>query len=133
MNFNYKDQIPHSFERIRRAARAVSAHAASRADALDREGGFPAKDVVHCHEAGLLSAPLPLHIGGNGLDDPGMEPVLLDVLAEIGRGSLALGRIYEGHVNALSLILRYAAAPVRDRLAADARAGHLFGVWNTQP
>ncbi|WP_375409184.1 acyl-CoA dehydrogenase family protein, partial [uncultured Methylobacterium sp.] len=70
---------------------------------------------------------------GIGLDEPGTEPVLLDVLAQVGRGSLALGRIYEGHVNALSLVLRYAKGPVRDRLAADARAGHLFGVWNTQP
>lgn len=133
MNFVVTDQIPHSSERIRRASRAVSSLAASRADALDRDGGFPAEDVAHCHAVGLLVAPLPHHLGGAGLDEPGMELLLLDVLAQVGRGSLALGRIYEGHVNALSLVLRYAKGPVIDRLAADALAGHLFGVWNTQP
>lgn len=119
-------------ERIRTAARAVSALAASRAGALDREGAFPAEDVADCHAAGLLVAPLPPPLGGIGLEAPGREALLLDVLAQIGRGSLPLGRLYEGHVNALSLILRHACPPVRDRLAADARAGHLFGVWNTQ-
>lgn len=133
MNFLVPDRIEAGPARIRAAARAVSRLAAERADALDRTGGFPAQDVAHCHEAGLLAAPLPMALGGAGLDAPTMAPVLLDVLAEVGRGSLALGRLYEGHVNALSLILRYASESVLARLAADVRAGHLFGVWNTQP
>ncbi|WP_244479863.1 acyl-CoA dehydrogenase family protein [Methylobacterium sp. Leaf94] len=119
--------------RIQAAARAVADRAGERADALDRDGGFPAEDIAHAHRAGLLAAPLPVALGGAGLDAPAMAPVLADVLAQIGRGSLALGRLYEGHVNALSLVLRYAAPAVIERLAGDVRAGHLFGVWNTQP
>lgn len=133
MNFIIQDPLATGPTRMGAAARAVSRFAAERAALLDRAGGFPAEDVVHSHEAGLLAAPLPEDLGGSGLDAPGMAPVLLDVLAQIGRGSLALGRLYEGHVNALSLILRYATPSVRDRLATDVRAGHLFGVWNTQP
>jgi alkylation response protein AidB-like acyl-CoA dehydrogenase len=133
MNFIAPDRTEAESLRIRTAARVVSRFAAERADALDRTGGFPARDVVECHEAGLLAAPLPVALGGSGLDAPAMAPVLLDVLAEVGRGSLALGRLYEGHVNALSLILRYASEPVLRRLVADIHAGHLFGVWNTQP
>lgn len=133
MNFIVQDATEISSIRIAAAARVVSRLAAERAGTLDRDGGFPVEDIAHCHEAGLLAAPLPEHLGGAGLDAPEMAPVLLDVLAQIGRGSLALGRLYEGHVNALSLILRYASLPVRERLAADVRAGHLFGVWNTQP
>ncbi|NEU12861.1 acyl-CoA/acyl-ACP dehydrogenase [Methylobacterium sp. BTF04] len=133
MNFVVQNRIATTSARVRAAARAVSRRAAERAGALDRDGGFPGEDVVHCHEAGLLAAPLPVALGGADLDTPAMAPVLLDVLAHVGRGSLALGRLYEGHVNALSLILRFASDPVRDRLAADVRAGHLFGVWNTQP
>ncbi|KQQ24846.1 acyl-CoA dehydrogenase [Methylobacterium sp. Leaf125] len=119
--------------RIQAAARAVADRAGERADALDRDGGFPAEDITHAHRAGLLAAPLPVALGGAGLDAPAMAPVLADVLAQIGRGSLALGRLYEGHVNALSLVLRYAEPAVMERLAGDVRAGHLFGVWNTQP
>jgi alkylation response protein AidB-like acyl-CoA dehydrogenase len=115
------------------AARRVAAIAAERASALDREGAFPTEDIAALRDAGLLVAPLPLVLGGSGLGEPGMAGVLLDVLIQIGRGSLPLGRLYEGHVNALLLVLRYADPSVRDRLAADARAGHLFGVWNTQP
>jgi alkylation response protein AidB-like acyl-CoA dehydrogenase len=133
MNFAFPDRIETGPARIRAAGRAVSRRAAERADALDREGGFPAEDVAHAHAAGLLTAPLPVALGGAGLDAPGMAPVLADLLAQIGRGSLALGRLYEGHVNALSLVLRYAEPAVAERLARDARAGHLFGVWNTQP
>ncbi len=119
--------------RIQAAARAVADRAGERADALDRDGGFPAEDIADAHRAGLLAAPLPVALGGAGLDAPALAPVLADVLAQVGRGSLALGRLYEGHVNALSLVLRYAAPAVIERLAADVRAGHLFGVWNTQP
>ncbi|WP_082503711.1 acyl-CoA dehydrogenase family protein [Methylobacterium sp. Leaf117] len=119
--------------RILAAARAVADRAGERADALDRAGGFPAEDVAHAYEAGLLAAPLPVSLGGAGLDAPERAPVLADVLARVGRGSLALGRLYEGHVNALLLILRYADPAVAERLAGDVRAGHLFGVWNTQP
>jgi alkylation response protein AidB-like acyl-CoA dehydrogenase len=133
MNFIAADRIETESVRIRAAARAVSRLAAERADALDRTGGFPARDVIDCHEAGLLAAPLPVALGGSGLDAPAMAPVLRDVLADVGRGNLALGRLYEGHVNALSLILRYAAEPVLRRLVDDIHAGHLFGVWNTQP
>ncbi|MCJ2033194.1 acyl-CoA dehydrogenase family protein [Methylobacterium sp. J-068] len=119
--------------RIGAAARAVSRLAAERAEALDRDGGFPAEDVAHAHAAGLLTAPLPVALGGAGLGAPAMAPVLAGLLAQIGRGSLALGRLYEGHVNALALVLRYAEPAVAERLARDVRAGHLFGVWNTQP
>ncbi|PIU13569.1 acyl-CoA dehydrogenase family protein, partial [Methylobacterium sp. CG08_land_8_20_14_0_20_71_15] len=51
----------------------------------------------------------------------------------VGYGSLALGRLYEGHVNALQLVALYGGPEQRERLFADARDGHLFGVWNTEP
>jgi alkylation response protein AidB-like acyl-CoA dehydrogenase len=113
-------------------ARAVAVLAGTHAASHDRPGGFPAEAIAELHRTGLLAAPLPTVLGGAGLSERGRVGTLLDVLAQVGRGSLALGRLYEGHVNALGLILSYATPAVRDRLAADARAGHLFGVWNTQ-
>ncbi len=91
------------------AARRVAALAAGRADAQDRDDGFPAEDVADLARAGLLAAPVPAAEGGAGL---GQEPGAADlaaVLRLVGLGSLALGRLYEGHVNALQLVARYAA------------------------
>ena len=113
------------------AARQVAVSAAARAGEQDRDDGFPAEDVAELARAGLLAAPIPADEGGAGL---GSEPDARDlarVLRLVGYGSLALGRIYEGHVNALQLVARYGTLMQAKRLVADARAGHLFGVWNT--
>lgn len=115
------------------AARTIAAAAAARADAQDHDGGFPQDDVADLARLGLLAAPVPVEKGGAGL---GTEPgagALAEVLRLVGYGSLALGRLYEGHVNAIQLIARYGTPDQRSRLFADARAGHLFGVWNTEP
>ena len=56
----------------------------------------------------------------------------LRLLYDVGRGSLPLGRIYEGHVNALELVARFATPAQRLRFHADAQAGRMFGVWNTE-
>lgn len=115
------------------AARQVAAVAAARAGDQDRDDGFPADDVADLARTGLLAAPIPAEEGGVGL---GTEPEAGDlaaVLRLIGYGSLALGRIYEGHVNALQLVARHGTSAQRARLFTDAREGHLFGVWNTDP
>ncbi|TXM73073.1 acyl-CoA dehydrogenase [Methylobacterium sp. WL12] len=111
----------------------LAASAVARAPAPDRHDSFPVEAMAALRGAGLLAAPLPEALGGAGLCTPAGTERLRDVLRGIGRGNLAVGRIYEGHVNALALVLRYGSDPVRARLAADARAGHLFGVWNTEP
>ena len=57
---------------------------------------------------------------------------LLEVFRRIGHASLPLGRLYEGHVNAVKLIFRY-GGPVQKALCArEVIAGQLFGVWNTE-
>ena len=112
-------------------ARQASITAAERAGAQDRDDGFPAEDVADLAQCGLLAAPVPSSDGGVGLgEEPGARK-LAAVLRLVGYGSLALGRLYEGHVNALQLVARYGAPAQQARLFADARAGHLFGVWNT--
>ncbi|MDP4021744.1 acyl-CoA dehydrogenase family protein [Methylobacterium sp. NEAU 140] len=118
---------------IVRAAEAAAAVFAERAPRHDRHGAFPREDIDGLREAGLLAAPLPVALGGAGLCEAGSADALAAVLAAVGRGSLALGRLYEGHVNALALVLRYGSDDARDALARDARDGHLFGVWNTEP
>ncbi|TYZ10137.1 acyl-CoA dehydrogenase [Hymenobacter lutimineralis] len=94
----------------------------------DFDGAFPVEEFSWLRAAGLLTAVLPPALGGEGLADE----ALLRVLCHIGRGNLAVGRVFEGHVNALQLMLRFGTPDQQAHWAAEARAGHLFGVWNTE-
>lgn len=113
-------------------ARGVAMGAARRARDLDHDGAFPAQDVADLARAGLLAAPVPRHEGGRGLGEEPGSVDLCDVLRLVGSGSLPLGRVYEGHVNALQLVARHGRPAQRARFFADAMQGHLFGVWNTE-
>ncbi len=113
------------------AAEALATELAALAPASDRRGAFPEAEFDVLREAGLLTAPLSTDEGGAGLgQEPGTLHALYAILRAVGRGSLPAGRIYEGHVGALALVAAYGTAEQRTRAAADARAGHLFGVWH---
>ncbi len=73
---------------------------------------------------GLLSAPLTRGIG----IAPLTHRESLQCLQDVGRRDLSLGRLFEGHVNALLLIQKYGDA---DRALDDLARGYVFGVWNT--
>jgi alkylation response protein AidB-like acyl-CoA dehydrogenase len=81
----------------------------------------------------LLAAPLSAEAGGWGLGSAaGSTGRLLEVLTSIGSGDLAIGRLYEGHVNALLLVDRFGTPTQRQRMALAVRHQHaLLGVWNT--
>ena len=92
----------------------------------------PLREVERLGEIGLLTAPLPREHGGLGLGMEGRrQGMLLRVLAAVGGGDLALGRLYEGHVNGLLMVMRYGTHRQIERFAEDCRAGMLSGVWNT--
>ena len=112
---------------LQRSARDVAEKAFARAGEYDEDGAYPAADVAALHESGLLTGVLPVKFGGAGLT--GLS--LSEVLRSIGSGSLPLGRLFEGHVNALELVLRYGNERRVQLVAEEAQAGKLFGVWNT--
>ncbi|WP_139924625.1 acyl-CoA dehydrogenase family protein [Hymenobacter sp. DG01] len=114
------------------AAATLAPRLFAQAPHSDQEGSFPAEEFNWLREAGLLAATLPTRLGGCGLSEAACTEYLLSTLRHIGRGNLAVGRVYEGHVNALQLIARFGRPDQQARWAADARAGHLFGVWNTE-
>ena len=120
--------MPSPSQRAERLLDALRADAAE----TDHEGGFPSASIDLLREAGLLRAPLPAAAGGESLGDGACTLELLKTLAAVGRGSLVVGRLYEGHVNALQLVERYGSDAQRERAARDAGGGHLYGVWNTE-
>ena len=105
-----------------------------RAAALDETGSFPADDMADLRECGALAAPIPSALGGLGLGtEPAGSGAALAVLQTLGRGNLALGRLFEAHVNALRLVFRYGEDEVRHRVAGDVLRGCLVGLWVTDP
>lgn len=117
-------------DRLRSLLPAIAARAA----ALDADGAFPEEDVAALAAEGLLRTPLPEGEGGHGWGTTPAGVVPLSVaLRLVGRASLPLGRIFEGHVNAAKLVLRRGDIAQAEAAARDLRAGRLFGVWNTDP
>lgn len=55
-----------------------------------------------------------------------------EFLYEVGKEDLSVGRIYEGHINALLLIDSYGTMEQKERYFKEAQEGKLFGVWNTE-
>lgn len=96
---------------------------AKRAGAADRGEITLAADIRALRDSGLLD-----HVARACL--PGGDAKAgADALRQVGRASLSVGRIVEGHANALALIQLY-GTPVQRQRAADAAAGQaLFGVW----
>ena len=91
---------------------------------------FPVREFTRLRNTGLLSITLP---GQPLAFDVTPTAQQLQLLALIGKGNLSVGRIYEGHVNALYLVHLFGTTEQQSRWYADAEHGqHLFGVWNTQ-
>lgn len=111
-------------ERLSDTPECEALHLAIRADAAAQEGDgdFPAAAFETLRARGLLE--------GAALFEPGITP-LLRLLSAVGRGDLSVGRIFEGHVNALALLRRHGTRAQRAPFESAAGDGGLLGVWNT--
>ncbi|TPG60213.1 acyl-CoA dehydrogenase family protein [Hymenobacter nivis] len=114
------------------AAEALAPRLFAQAAATDAEAVFPTQEFDWLRAAGLFTAALAPGLGGAGLGAPTATEELLTVLRHVGRGNLAVGRLYEGHTNALLLMQLFGTPAQAARWAADAATGLLFGVWNTE-
>ncbi len=100
---------------------------------LDTLAEFPRDSFAAFKKAGLLRATLPEEFGGLGFGEgPAGAMALLRLFQLAGEGSLAVARLYEAHVNALQLILRYGSAALIERCARDAES-EIFALWVTDP
>ncbi len=122
-------RVANPLELLRQCLPGIAAAAATE----DEDGAFPASSLAALDEAGLLAAPLRRVLGGHGwgIEAAGAGP-LAQALRLLGRASLPLGRLYEGHVNALRLVQRFGTPAQAATAARDAAAGHLFAFWNTR-
>lgn len=117
----------HSTPRLDDAsARAI----AERAAAADRGETTLHHDLKLLEGCGLNVAPLPVDAGGHGYGCERHATLhVLDALRDVGRASLPVARLFEGHVNAVKLVMLYGTPAQRDRVAARVREGAWLGVW----
>jgi alkylation response protein AidB-like acyl-CoA dehydrogenase len=101
---------------------ALAEAAGAEAVARDRDGAFPRAAFDGLRRLGVIGNP-PLR--------PDEASQLFRALAAVGRGDLSVGRIFEGHVNALFLIHMFGRPEQRAQYQTLAAGGALFGVWNT--
>ena len=57
---------------------------------------------------------------------------ILDILKKIGQQDLSVGRIFEGHLNAMLLIGKYGTESQKHKYFSQAKDGILFGIWNSE-
>ncbi|MGY3052580.1 alkylation response protein AidB-like acyl-CoA dehydrogenase [Pedobacter sp. UYEF25] len=90
----------------------------------------PKKEFDLLAEAGLLKITLP----GEDLDfNLPRTKGLLQLLKEIGKANLSIGRIYEGHINALHFIHLFGTYEQKKFWYSEViNHNALFSVWNTQ-
>ena len=101
---------------------AIAAMVGSDGAERDLDGHFPISAFDGLRDVGLIARP-PLREVEAGR--------LFRLLATIGQGDLSVGRIFEGHVNALFLIEKFGTEVQRARYRDLAGGGRIFGVWNT--
>lgn len=101
---------------------ALTEAAALDAGGYDKTGAFPARAFDRLRSLGLIRNP-PLA--------PADSKVLVRSLIAIGRGDLSVGRIFEGHCNALALIERCASVSQCEEIDHLLAGGAIFGIWNT--
>jgi len=99
---------------------------------VDDAEEFPRAGFELLYALGLMSFNVPVDFGGRGIGNGHDNELLLQTLMRIGAYDLSLGRIYEGHLNALLLIERFGNPEQKEKYFAEAVSGKLFGIWNSE-
>jgi alkylation response protein AidB-like acyl-CoA dehydrogenase len=115
-------------------AAAIAPRLAELGARYDAAPVFPA-DSMQCLAAGGLHRSFaPVASGGDAYADCAVRALsLMTVLRIVGRADLSVGRLYEGHVNALALFDWFGSADQLTLLGRALDHGAFYGVWATEP
>lgn len=115
-------------------AGAISQRLATLGTRYDAAPVYPAESMKLLAEAGLHCDFAPVESGGMVFDDPVARNLcMMSVLRVVGRADLSVGRLYEGHVNALALFDWYGSSAQKARLGQTLKQAAFYGVWATEP
>ena len=115
-----------------KAAVRISEHLFRAAEQADESCTIAPGTRTALRDAGLLTAPFPISLGGQDLCEPARHRELSDVIRTIGGADLSIARLYEGHVNAVALICRYGAPRQQEALALAVSNGAISAVWGAE-
>ncbi|MCM4157335.1 acyl-CoA dehydrogenase family protein [Gramella sp. AN32] len=93
---------------------------------------YPKKFMEKLQSTPLMVLNVPIEYGGEGLGINGGTSKILRVLQKLGAYDLSVGRIYEGHINALSLINQFGTEAQKRDYFSQAKNGTFFGIWNSE-
>ena len=88
------------------AIERVVAVAAAHADAVDREGRFPAEAVAALRQEGLLGALVPVALGGSGAT----MAEIVSQCQRLGRVCASTAMVYAMHHSQLACLVMHASA-----------------------
>jgi alkylation response protein AidB-like acyl-CoA dehydrogenase len=74
-------------------------------------------------------SPFPKELGGAGLCEPARSSDLCTILRLLGSADLSVARLYEGHINAVSLVAKYGDQDQLQALSARVATSGLSAVW----
>lgn len=95
---------------------------------------FPIESIKLLRDAGLLRTFAPIVAGGEPFPDRDRQyACMMSVLRAIGCADLSVGRLFEGHVNAMLLFDWFGTATQHAALCRNLEAGAFYGVWATEP
>ncbi len=130
----YKADSINAIENALRAAREISQNGFEDAEKSDAVDSFPSATIQKIRDKNLFAALLPEKFGGLGIGlNDGTQTAMLRLHKYLGYGNLVVGRVFEGHYNALLLIKLFGTSLQFEKFAADVTENSkIFGVWNTQ-
>jgi alkylation response protein AidB-like acyl-CoA dehydrogenase len=79
--------------------------------------------------SGLAMSPFPVEYGGGGFSEPSRHSELCSILRLIGSADLSFARLFEGHLNAVTIVGRYGCPDQMRALATSVARGGLAAVW----
>lgn len=88
---------------------------------------FPAEVFTLLHKLGFLQSNLP-----ENYQNVEQKYPLYEILFKLGSANLSVGRIYEGHINAIKLINHLGSDEQKCYYFSEVKNGKLFSVWNTE-
>ncbi|MAW99831.1 MAG: acyl-CoA dehydrogenase [Sphingomonas sp.] len=112
------------------AADAIAGPLAELGAQYDARPAYPADSIALLSNAGLLRAFAP---GARWSDRESEYHAMFEALRRIGRADLSLGRLFEGHVNALQLFGWYGDKGQLHWLSKALEGGAMFGIWASEP
>ena len=116
-------------QKLLQAAKQFAALIFDSAAETDQSGVIQAGLWVQFRKTGLAMSPFPRDLGGSDLWEPGRYADLSAILRLFGSADLSFARLFEGHVNAVSLVGRYGDREQLRVLAERVCGGGLSAVW----